>query len=104
GGRIRARRRDRGRQVEPALHRQRVDRREIDDHLGDPVRRPYLNAHRSPPAPLPRSNPDPSSVLVVRTTKTDGKSARTVAPAGLSAVSGAITPEIADKAPHLRVP
>ena len=43
-----ARRRDRVRQVVPALHGQRVDRREIDDHLGDPVRRPHLNAHRAP--------------------------------------------------------
>ena len=39
---------DGGRQVVPAPHRQRVDRREIDHHLGDPVRHAHLDAHCSP--------------------------------------------------------
>ena len=42
------RRGDRRREIPPALHRQRVDRRKVDDHLGDPVSGAHPDAHRLP--------------------------------------------------------
>jgi hypothetical protein len=47
-------RRDGVRQVEPALHRQRVDRREVDDHLGDAAAGAQLDPHRRAPNGLYR--------------------------------------------------
>ena len=56
---IRAGRGDGGRQVVPALSGQRVDRREVDDHLGDPVARLNVDAHwlltATPPPLQPQS-------------------------------------------------